>query len=122
MRTLKGKRVLIIDDDPSVRDILAMMIKDLGGSVHTCNSGEDAIALTARNFDSVLLDMRMRGLSGQATYEQLAPELQSKVIFVTGDALNSVARKFIDSTSRPVLIKPVSVAKLSEAIAKVGAN
>ncbi|HLX63832.1 MAG TPA: hybrid sensor histidine kinase/response regulator [Planctomycetota bacterium] len=116
-RTLIGKRVLVIDDDPIVRDILALMIRDMGGTAEVCKSGKDAIALTERNFDAVLLDVRMKDLSGPETFKRLAPELQHKVIFVTGDALSSDARGLIKGASRPVLVKPVSSAKLCEALA-----
>jgi CheY-like chemotaxis protein len=112
-----GKRFLIIDDEPSVREVFKLMITELGGgSVHTCSSGHEALSLHDTNFDAVLLDLRMTGLNGQETFKILPPELQRRVVFVTGDVLSQSARRFIESTIRPVLIKPVSYSRLCEVV------
>ncbi len=109
---LAGRRILVVDDDPSVREVLTLMIKDLGGSVHTCSSGQEALGLNDANFDVVLLDLRMNGLSGQETFEHMLPELQRKVVFVTGEVVTAPTRQFVDGAIRPILTKPVSFSQL----------
>jgi CheY-like chemotaxis protein len=119
MLSLVGRRFLVIDDDSSVREVLTMMIKDLGGgTVVPCESGQQALDMTDRNFDIVLLDLRMKGLSGKETFLRLAPELQSRVVFVTGDALTPSSLAIGNGADRPVMFKPVSFSKLCEVVSK----
>jgi DNA-binding response OmpR family regulator len=61
----RGKRVLIVDDDESIRDFLAMALTDDGYDVATADEGQRALDV-ARRWDPalILLDMRMGGLDG----------------------------------------------------------
>jgi two-component system NtrC family response regulator len=53
--------VLIVDDDPALREGLAEALTDLGHAVRTAASGREALAAVSRNTDAVLLDLRMPG-------------------------------------------------------------
>jgi DNA-binding response OmpR family regulator len=61
----RGKRVLVVDDDESIRDFLAMALTDDGYDVTTADEGQSALE-TARRWDPalILLDMRMGGMDG----------------------------------------------------------
>ena len=61
----RGKRVLIVDDDESIRDFLAMALSDDGYDVATAEEGQRALDV-ARRWDPalILLDMRMGGMDG----------------------------------------------------------
>ena len=61
----RGKRVLIVDDDESIRDFLAMALTDDGYDVATAEEGQRALDV-ARRWDPalILLDMRMGGMDG----------------------------------------------------------
>jgi CheY-like chemotaxis protein/two-component sensor histidine kinase len=120
IQNMRGRRFLIVDDDASVREVLSLIIKDLGmGTVTACASGMEALALTDRNFDIVLLDLRMNGLSGQETFRRLEPELQRRVVFVTGDIVPPTSQELAAEYVPPVLVKPVSFTKLCDAVAKI---
>jgi len=72
--TLAGRTVLLVDDELRLRTIVTMMIEDLGASVIQADSGEAAISAYREHqsiIDVVLLDLRMRGLSGAATFREL---------------------------------------------------
>ena len=66
---LRGKptrrRVLVVEDDWAVREVLKLMLEDEGYDVSTAKQGKDAIKVAqARPFDLVLTDVSMPGVSG----------------------------------------------------------
>lgn len=58
-------RILSIDDDPSVLDMIAMTLEDAGFDVHTADDGAAGLALhRQRPFDAVVSDVNMPGVDG----------------------------------------------------------
>jgi DNA-binding response OmpR family regulator len=65
MPVLTGKRVLIADDDPSIRRIVQMVLSRQGLKVITAEDGEDAFQkIITEKPDAVLLDIRMPKMDG----------------------------------------------------------
>src|SRR5471030_2296377 len=59
------KHVLIVDDDPDIRDLLADILVDAGYSVSCAVDGAEALeALGSTSTGAVLLDLHMRGMNG----------------------------------------------------------
>ena len=85
---LDGRTVLLVDDEQRLRTIVTMMIEDLGARVIEADSGERAVAIYAEqraDIDLVLLDLRMRGLTGTATFRELLKiEPRVKVVVSSG--------------------------------------
>jgi two-component system, NtrC family, response regulator HydG len=79
-------RILVIDDDPGVRDSMARMLRLAGYSVDTAETGEQGLDLARGNvFDVVLSDMRMPGISGIDVLRQLREQrVDSAFIVMTG--------------------------------------
>jgi CheY-like chemotaxis protein len=115
---LKGRHVLVVDDENSAREVFRLMVSELGGAeVDACASGEEALRLIEQiRFDAVVLDLRMPGISGQEVYRRLPRSLQKRVVFVTGDTLGSAVRTFLTSTRQPTLFKPLDWADLLKAV------
>jgi DNA-binding NtrC family response regulator len=64
--------VLIIDDDPVMREALAEAVRDLGHTAHLAPSGEAALALLEReSVNAVFLDLRMPGMDGLEVLRRL---------------------------------------------------
>jgi DNA-binding response OmpR family regulator len=62
---VKGKRILVVDDEPELRHALRSTLCALGFVVALAETGEAALEiLRAEKFDLVLLDINMPGLSG----------------------------------------------------------
>jgi DNA-binding NtrC family response regulator len=71
--TLPGRvSVLVIDDEPDIRELMAFELQDAGYEVLLAERGEAALAcLRTRPIDVALLDFRMPGLDGLATLAEL---------------------------------------------------
>ncbi len=65
--TERGQSILVVDDDTSVRRVLAALLVQGGYDVSGVGSGEEALAaLDTGCFDLVISDLRMRGMDGMA--------------------------------------------------------
>ncbi|OLC10569.1 MAG: hypothetical protein AUH41_02750 [Gemmatimonadetes bacterium 13_1_40CM_66_11] len=113
-------RVLVVDDEASVRVSLQRYLSNKGHQVETTASGEDALVrLKGAKYDAVILDMRMPDLSGEQIYERLRsndPSHAERVIFTTGDLVNEQMRRFLDGTGRPCVAKPFEFASFDQAL------
>jgi DNA-binding response OmpR family regulator len=77
----QGGELLIVDDDPSNRELLARRVKRMGYSARTLESGEEALEiLESERFDLVLLDYMMPGLSGLETLQKLKDSARLRTI------------------------------------------
>src|SRR6058998_1759449 len=113
-------RVLVVDDEASVRVSLQRYLAGKGHEVETTASGEDALVrLKASKYDAVIVDMRMPDLSGEQLFERLRsndPAHAERVIFTTGDLVNEQMRRFLDGSGRPCVPKPFEFASFDQAL------
>jgi len=104
------RRILVVDDEASLRTAIASYFRSLGHAVETTGTGRDAIIRAAGNsFDAVLLDLRLPDLTGDAVLAELrrvAPSLADRVVFVTGDTQSESTRHMLAASGRPVVSKP----------------
>ncbi len=116
-------RILVIDDDPLVNIALQAML-DRDHDVVAVGSGESACALLDRDqeFDLVLCDLMMPGVSGMDVYEWLArrnPELARRIVFITGGAFTPKARQFAARIENLTIEKPVDPASMRKDVARL---
>ena len=65
---MKTTRVLIVDDEPGIRESLKGVLEDEGYAAEAVESGEECLEELARqNYDVVLLDVWMDGMDGLQT-------------------------------------------------------
>ena len=116
-------RILLIDDEADVREILSESLRGQGHEVELAESGGDALQRMGReSFDVILSDLRMPGLDGPRLFGHLrdhAPELLDRVGFVTGDAMSPAVRSFLKNAGRPYVEKPVTPEDLRELVGKL---
>lgn len=116
--------VLLIDDEPAVRSTLVRIFQRGGWRVREAASGEEGLAqlvdVPAAELPAVILcDLKMPGMGGREMYRQLAtwrPELLPRVIFVTGDVVESSTAAFFASTQAMVVEKPFTVSEIAQAV------
>ncbi len=117
---LTTRRILVVDDEPDIRNVLQRVLVRRDFVVDQASDGEAAWAkLQDSEYDCILLDMRMAGVDGKEFFERLrssSPETAPKVIFLTGDLANDSTREFLRPLVNIALSKPISVEELEEAL------
>lgn len=115
-----GGRILVVDDNASIRELVTRRLQRLGHSVTACSSGEDALALTATEaFDLVMLDLLMPGLSGVEVLHRLKRQPRSAAIpVIVMSALDEVdaAVRCIEAGADDYLSKPLNATLLTARI------
>ena len=108
------KRILVVDDEPDLRDILQCNLEAAGYEVDTAASAEEALPLMSGNPDLLLLDVMMGGMSGFAFAQLLREEQGIKVpiIFLTAkdtedDLLQGFSVGADDYISKPFSLQEV---------------
>ena len=114
----QAKRVLVVDDEPGIRTLLAQHLSRVGYVVDMAQDGSDAWAmLQKRAYAAVILDLKMPGDGGEALYQQLKSVngiLARRVIFITGDIVNHAEREFVAATGNPIIEKPFDLNTLQQ--------
>lgn len=110
------KMVLIVDDEPAVRETTRLLLEHYGFLAKEVGSGEDALAFllnSQQHVDAVLLDLTMPGMSGGETLERLsrsAPDLP--VIIMSGYSASDALSPALLSQVAGILSKPFLPDKL----------
>jgi signal transduction histidine kinase/ActR/RegA family two-component response regulator len=116
------QRLLIIDDDPVVRESLSRMLSKVF-QVETSSGVRDARQnVSGAHFDAILCDVMMDDGGGEAFYTWLLserPQSAARVIFVTGGVTDDASRRFLDEQPQPVLYKPVDLLTIERAVDEV---
>jgi DNA-binding response OmpR family regulator len=111
-------RILIVDDEQSVREVLCEYFSEQGYTVEMAGGGEDAVRLVERSApDLVLLDVRMQGMNGIETLRRLreiAPRVS--VIMVTANEDVGLARETLKLGALDYVAKPFDFAYLERAV------
>ena len=101
--------ILIIDDDPAIRDMLSLYLRSEGHAVRTAASGPEGIARCHEHPPSlVLCDLSMPGMSGLAVMSRLTgdfPDLPVLVVSGTGDlgdAIEALKLGAWDFVTKPI--------------------
>jgi CheY-like chemotaxis protein len=108
------KRVLVVDDDSGIREVLASLLSRLGHVAVMARDGAEALAKFDENqFHLVLTDFSMPGMSGDELAQEIKRRYQSvPVVLITGSRMADLSENFDG-----VLRKPFSTAELEAAIA-----
>jgi two-component system cell cycle sensor histidine kinase/response regulator CckA len=115
-----GERILVIDDEDAVRNVLGLSLSHLGYEVETVASGFEGIDRVRRSevsYHLVILDLLMPGLSGEETFnrlKELDPGLV--VLIVSGFSSEHVVQRILADGARDFIQKPFSIEVLSEKV------
>ena len=111
-------RVLIVDDEDSIRDYLSMMLEREGYDVAACESGRKALRLNTKEaFDVVITDIQLPGMSGIEILTSLRESDPTvPVIIITGHASQESAIEALNVGAFYYLLKPVSNEELKQVV------
>lgn len=115
-------RILVVDDDRSVRSLLTKTLHDIGGfSVEEAESAEDALQkIEGREFDLVLTDLKLPGMDGLQLITRIVssrPEILT--ILVTGHASIDSAVEAMKRGASDYLIKPFAMEDMLARVKRV---
>ena len=123
-RRKASENILIVDDEPGIREILSRVFSGMGYRTDSASDAESALAkLTKKNdYDLCIIDLKLTRISGRRLYEIMKekhPSLAGKVMFITGDTVTPSTQSFLDSTGRPYLTKPFNPKAAVEFVEKI---
>jgi PAS domain S-box-containing protein len=117
------QRVLVIDDEPMVRNVLAKLLADTH-NVTVAASGADGLALLATmRFDVIICDVMMPGMNGREVYRRIAeahPGMEKRMVFISGGAFAPELERFLEATPNPKLAKPFRLDDVLKVVEQVG--
>lgn len=120
------KRVLVVDDERPVRALTREILTATGYDVETAGSGDEALGLLAGGtFDLVITDLRMPGMDGATLFGEIQrrwPDLEHRVLFVTGDIEGEPTSRSLDANTIRYLEKPFTTRQLLEAVKDLAGN
>jgi two-component system chemotaxis response regulator CheY len=117
-------RVLVVDDEPSVRTVVRMTLEKAGYEVLEAENGENAIEAinTGENrlvLDAVICDIRMPKINGVEAIDYFQREYPHvPVIVLTAYPETDMAVSFMRNGVADYLVKPVEAEKLKASVAK----
>jgi CheY-like chemotaxis protein len=119
---VKG-RVLVVDDEPEVAELIREILEQEGFVVDSALSGEDALSLVrAHGYTAVFTDLNMPGIGGRGFHDAVAremPEVAARIAFVTGDTMSPQVRAFLDASRRRYLEKPIAPRELRDLVRRM---
>lgn len=104
-------RILVVDDEPDLREILEVNLENAGYEVVTAASAEEALGKLGEKDDLILLDVMLGGMSGFAMARKLRTEMKNDipVIFLTAkDTENDLLTGF-STGGDDYIAKPFSI-------------
>jgi signal transduction histidine kinase len=113
---IRGRAILVVDDELEVAEVLADMLAGDGHQVETAANGALGLEkLGKRAYDLILCDIKMPELDGPGLYREVEgrhPGLSQRFIFLTGDTLSAETREFLRETGASCLSKPFAPAEV----------
>jgi CheY-like chemotaxis protein len=114
-------RVLVIDDEPAIVDLVTRLLARNGYTVIGVQRGRMAFEeLQRQRYDTILCDIRMPDMDGMAFHRQLQElqlERRPRLVIMTGDTSNARTEDFVRHYNLAVLRKPFTRQELLEVIA-----
>jgi two-component system NtrC family sensor kinase len=115
-----GFHVLVVDDEPAVREALVAQLGRMGCRVDSASSAAEAQRhIGQADYDAILMDVRMPGGTGLELHQRLLlekPAAASRIVFMTGDFTNDEVCRAIRETGNASLEKPFTLDELTRAL------
>jgi CheY-like chemotaxis protein len=116
MSTAKSAKILVVDDEPGIREYLQTVLGGWGHTVLTASDGQEALPLAAQEQpDLILLDIRMPNLDGIETCKRLREQPTTRnlrVIILTAYDTRDRLEDSIVAGADDFLGKPINLTEL----------
>jgi CheY-like chemotaxis protein len=115
-------QVLVVDDEPGMRETLVDILEQSGYDVSAAADGDDALdVMQTRQVDVVVMDVQMPNRDGVSVLQELSPPPPA-VIMVTAYAVEERLRAAVDANAFAILHKPFPVGRLLSLVASASRN
>ena len=128
---LRGRRVLVVDDNANARQVMSEMLSGMSFIVDTVASGAEAVAAVRHQdslgqaYDLVVMDWRMPGLNGVETGRQIIRQSLAeppRLLLVTAYGREDVFHQAKEAGIRDVLVKPLNASVLFDNVIRILRN
>ncbi|MEG4497868.1 response regulator [Microcoleus sp. F10-C6] len=121
---MKGKQILIVDDQEHLRELVQLCLEDLAGwNTLVAESGEECLQLLqTERPNAILLDLSMPGMDGFAVYAHLRSDPITRsipVILLTARVMSSDIAEFAEMGVAGVIRKPFEATSLPGKVAEI---
>jgi len=118
LRKGKRRRILIVDDEKVIRDLLSTILSKLDYEVAVARNGDEALKQIKQDtFSLVLTDMQMPGIDGLTLAKRIkdhSPE--TPVIMITGQRQEDIKKKIKEGPISYVIFKPFRLMDIQRAV------
>ena len=121
--TLRGRSVLVVDDEEGIREIIEGGLSARGMHVETSGSAELALSSLASHLpDVVISDFHLPGLTGKQFFDQVRTrfgDAAPSFVFITGELVGSTDGSTLGEQGASILQKPFQISGLADHLVKV---
>jgi len=112
------RRILVIDDDANVRNVLSLTLSFMGHDVAVVNCGDEGLNLFLKSsFDLVITDLDMPGINGwKLAFHIKEKSPNTPVVLITGKERETVLEKAKDSSVDFVIFKPFRLENIQKMV------
>jgi CheY-like chemotaxis protein len=122
MENTVGTRLLVVDDDPAIREMLEMLLDSEGYEVATATNGADALeALPRVHPDLILLDMKMPVMDGWEFMDHYRTLPDATAPVVVFSAAQDTGRRAAEVGARAFVAKPFAIDDLLRVLEETAA-
>jgi two-component system NtrC family sensor kinase len=115
------RRLLIVDDEPGIVDVLRRALDEKGFQTESaCNGAEALSRLASKEYDLIISDICMPEMNGEKLHAAISeryPHLRDRIIFVTGDTVSPSSRNFLEQSGARWLNKPFDISEIERVVA-----
>ena len=107
---METSQILIVDDNPEIREILQVLLEGEGFLTRQAKNGEEALLLAGQeDFDLIILDIMMPGKNGYQTCVSLRKTSNAPILFLSARTQDSDKTLSFSSGGDDYLAKPFSL-------------
>ncbi len=119
--TFPQSRALVVDDGAENRELLTVVLNDLGIDIDTAENGREGLdAAIAGDYDVVLMDIQMPVMDGyQAVAAMRDQGMKLPIVALTANAMKGYEQKVIGSGFSHYMTKPIDLDQLTELLAEL---
>jgi signal transduction histidine kinase len=113
--------ILLVDDEPDIRDVLSLSLADMGYDVYEAENGDEALRIFKDKQPSmVMTDIKMPGMDGIELLKKIKHENpETEVIMITGHGDMDLAIRSLKCEATDFITKPINVDALELALQRV---